>query len=117
MPADLTPRYQGLDLRARRGGGAPAEEEEAAASTEGGRYGNEGGPEGAPTVSDAFAFSRCLILVDPSFFSSYILLSQVPFLLILCIAPFSLFFHLFRFFSGKLLKRFSRATAAHFSSV
>lgn len=88
MPADLTPRYQGLDLRARRGGGAPAEEEEAAASTEGGRYGNEGGPEGAPT-----------------------------FLLILCIAPFSLFFHLFRFFSGKLLKRFSRATAAHFSSV
>lgn len=48
MPADLTPRYQGLDLRARRGGGAPAEEEEAAAaSTEGGRYGNEGGPEDA----------------------------------------------------------------------
>lgn len=68
MPADLTPRYQGLDLRARRGGGAPAEEEEEAASTEGGRYGNEGGPEGAPAVSDAFAFSRCLILVDPSFF-------------------------------------------------
>lgn len=47
MPADLTPRYQGLDLRARRGGGAPAEEEEEAASTEGGRYGNEGGLEGA----------------------------------------------------------------------
>lgn len=117
MPADLTPRYQGLDLRARRGGGAPAEEEEEAASTEGGRYGNEGGPEGAPAVSDAFAFSRCLILVDPSFFSSYILLSQVPFLLILCIAPLSLFSFVPTFFSGKLLKRFSRATAAHFSSV